>query len=157
MKKVILLILILSLPTTFISAQASSRVSQTLTAQTVSLNDVSYYASVYLGINTEAAAGSTARAALEEYFDFSKIESNTDPLTYADFAYFCTEAWNIKGGLMLRVTKAPRYAFLELQSLGYIPQNVQPTDLISGRDALTIITNCIDYSIEKNTINLDDY
>ncbi len=157
MKKITLLIIVLLLSNVFVFAQSSARVSQTLTANTVSLNDVSYYASVYLGINSEAAQGATARAALEEYFDFSKIESNTAPLSYKDFAYFCTEIWNIKGGLMLRLTKSPRYAFLELQNMGFIPLSTQPDDLISGREALTIITSCIDFSVEKNTVNLDDY
>ncbi len=155
MKKITIFILFFALFCTALSAQSAEKVTEMLEAETVSLADVAYFASTYLGISEDEVENEVALADLAAYVDLSKIGERADSLAYDDFAYFCTTTWNIKGGIMLRATKAPRYALRELQAMGYIPMSINPKAKVDGPEALTIITNCIDYSVMKETIDLD--
>lgn len=140
-----------------LSAQSADKVTEMLELKTVNLGDVAYFAATYFDIIEEDGTGVEAISQLEKHFQYSKISDEKANLRYDQFAYFCTQTWNIKGGLMLMATKAPRYAFKELQAMGYISQSVSPSDEINGVQALTIITSCIEYSEENETINLASF
>ena len=150
MKKVKIFTLFLMFFCVVVSAQSSDKVTEMIEAKTVSLDDVAYFAASYFGVIDEKDSGAEALLELEKNTQYVKI-SNSEILSYDDFAYFCTQTWNIKGGLMLMATKSPRYAFKELQSMGYVSQSIFPNDMVDGIQALTIMTNCIEFS-EENEI-----
>ncbi len=136
---------------TMLIAQSADKVTNLIEAKEVTLEEVAYFASTYLELTNEDVEDEYALEALKEKVQLDRISQNTTALTYADFAYFCTQVWDIDGGIMLSLTKAPRYAFRELQYKGYISSTKLPQENITGLEALTIITQCIDYSIENET------
>ncbi len=158
MKKICFFILILTLFCgVAVFAQSADKVTEMIESQTVTLTDVAYFASTYLSITGDEIEEDIALAAIEKHFPLSKIPRDDKNLNYAEFAYFCTQVWDIKGGIMLRITESPRYALRELQSMGFISSSKLPKNEISGTDALTIMSQCIDYSIEKGTIDLEAF
>ncbi len=138
-------------------AQSAENVTEMIEAETISLADVAYFASTYLGISSDEDKKEAALLALEEFVQFPRIKDQQASLKYDEFAYFCTQVWNIKGGVMLRLTNSPRYAFRELQTMGFISSNASPAGTINGLQALTIITQVIEYSIENETLSLDAF
>ena len=68
---------------------------------------------------------------------------STDSIPAVDAVYIFTKIWDIKGGLMYRITKgSPRYAFRQFQSDGIIDSTLEPNNLISGEKLLQIYTSC---------------
>ena len=55
------------------------------------------------------------------------------------------KTWKIKGGLMYSITKANRYAFRELQYLGFIAATEYPNKKPSGLEMLNLLTKCMEY------------
>ena len=149
MKKVKIFTLFFMFFCGIVSAQSADKVTKMIEAETVTLGDVAYFAASYFDLIDDNAENSEALIALEERVQYLKI-SNTEKLTYDDLAYFCTQTWNIKGGIMLMLTNSPRYAFRELQAKGYISNSIYPNDAINGVEALTIMTSCINYTEEKD-------
>ncbi len=157
MKKISFLVLIFIFFCSVLTAQSAEKVTMMIESQTVTISDIAYFAATYFGISEDEAESENALEALEEYVQFPKIDDKNASLTYEDFAYFCTQVWNIEGGIMLRLTKSPRYSFRELQSMGIIENGIQQKTLISGVEALTLMTKCIDFSVENETINFDSF
>lgn len=145
MKKIIIFTVFL-LITALLSAQSADKVTEILSAKTVSLPQVAYFATVYLGLGADEISNDNALVVLEDYIGFPSIKTSQEELSYEDFAYFCTRAWDIKGGVMYRITKAPRYALREFHALGFLLTNTDPTRAITGRDALTLMTKCAEYA-----------
>lgn len=152
MKKNVFLVLFLMTLYGSIFAQSADSVTELLIAKNVYLPQVSYFATVYLGLGSDEISYDDAVFLLEETIGFPEIKNPQEELTYKEFAYFCTRVWNITGTLMYRITKAPRYALRELKSLGYILPNTDPDTLVTGRDALTIMTKCAEYAEANNTL-----
>jgi hypothetical protein len=63
------------------------------------------------------------------------------PITMAGLSYLLMNVFNIKGGLMYRLAKIPRYAYRELKSLGYISGDVYSNQKVSGGQFLQILEN----------------
>ncbi len=139
------------------TAQTAESVTEMIEAETVSLTDVAYFAATYFDILEDENQKEQALAVLEEHMQFPKIEDKEKSLSYSEFAYFCTHTWNIKNGLMYKITQSPRYALKELQTLGYISSTITPSANVTGFEALTIISQCIEYSIENKTVNLRSF
>lgn len=155
MKKTIYCVLFLGIFCNFIVAQSADSVTELLIAENIYLPQVSYFATVYLGLGADEISYSDATTILDENIGFPEIKNPQDELTYKDFSYFCTRVWNIKGGLMYRITKAPRYALRELKALGYVSPNIDPNTLVTGRDALTIMTECAEYAEVNDTLEIE--
>ena len=155
MKKIKFFVLFFVVFCNIISAQSADKVTEMIEVQTVNLEEVAYFASSYYNIIDETEDNIVALTELKKYFQYDKITTPETALSYEDFAYFCTQTWNIKGGLMLMATKSPRYAFKELQFMGYIPQSIDPSTKIDGIQALTIMTNCIEFAEINQTIDFD--
>ncbi len=138
-------------------AQTAESVTEMIEAETVNLSDVAYFAAIYFDILEDENQNDQALAALEEHMQFPKIKDKEESLSYSDLAYFCTHAWNIKNGLMHKITQSPRYALKDLQALGYISNTINPSANVTGREALILITQCIEYSIKNETVNLRSF
>ncbi len=148
MKKTLILGLFFVFFSVILSAQSAEKVTQMIESQEVSLSEVAYFAATYFEFSEDEASNDDALVNLERHVQFSKINDSEVSLSYDEFAYFCTQVWDIKGGVMLRLTKSPRYAFRELQSMSFIGQSIDPHEKVAGIEALTIITQCIGYSEE---------
>ena len=65
------------------------------------------------------------------------------PVPYANLSYIYAQVWDVKGGIMYRLFKAaPRYAFKQLKYDGVLPANADPNHLVSGKEALDVLTMC---------------
>jgi hypothetical protein len=52
---------------------------------------------------------------------------------------------------MYSITKSPRYAFREMQSLGLIDYQKYPNQSLSGKEALNIMSKCITIYEKENS------
>ena len=85
-----------------------------------------------------------AVAALYEGGYIPFVEETDSPVPAVDLAYLYSRLWNIKGGLMYRITNgAPRYAFKQFQADGVLSSKQEPSDIVSGAKALSIYTSCV--------------
>jgi hypothetical protein len=71
---------------------------------------------------------------------YKNAEGET-PITMAGLSYLMMKVFDIKGGLMYRLAKNPRYAYRELKSLGYISGDVYSNQKVSGEQFLRILEN----------------
>ncbi len=138
-------------------SQSAQKVSEMVNAQTVSLLDVSYFAATYLNVVESTTSEEYSLNALERYARLSKIKDEQSALTYKDFAYFCMQVWDIKGGLFFALSESPRYAFRELQTMNIIHPLTQPNEIITGVEALSVMTRIIEHSEYDSTIDLMQY
>ncbi len=127
-----------------------------LESDVINAADVAYFAATYIFPENEDISNEEAYELVEQKIGLSKLSSNNTTLTYADFTYMCSKIWNVKTSIMSKILGSPRYAFKDLQGLGYLPKGKTPSDYVSGFDALTIITHCITYSELHSTISLED-
>lgn len=156
MKKIWITIIFVSF-SSLVFSQSAEKINDMIESDTVSLNDMAYLTATYLQLVENGTSEEESLTALDRYYGFSKISKNAEKLTYKDLAYFCMQVWDIKGGLFYTLTKSPRYAFIELQSKNIIPPTTQSNELVSGYDALCIITLITEYSERVGSINLEEY
>ena len=71
-------------------------------------------------------------------------------ISVSQFAYLCANSVNLIGGFFYTLFPSPRYAFKELQAKSIIPSSVDPSSVISGRNAIAVFNGCINYA-EKST------
>lgn len=124
-------------------SQSADSVTNILESQQVNYAQVSYFVAVHLELLPDGANEQQAMNVLT-LANISDIPENPyKPLTYKKFSQMCMNAWIKKGGLMYSITKSPRYAFREMQSLGLISLQKYPNQYLSGKEALNIMSKCI--------------
>ena len=65
------------------------------------------------------------------------------PVPYVNLSYIYAQTWNIKGGIMYRIFKsAPRYAFKQLKYDGILEKNIDPSRIVTGKEAVEIFNKC---------------
>lgn len=142
MKKIITILSIL-----FIGAAAYSQSAQVVTeiidAPKVTYGQICYLSAVSQNLISESASYEEAVKALADKGIISEQITPDTEITLSNLAYIYAQMFNIKGGLMFRLTKgSPRYAFKQMKSDGVISQNYDPSLILSGREALNIYTSC---------------
>lgn len=142
MKKIILLLLIAA--SAFCCyAQSAQKLTEVLTAEKVTYGDASWFIAVQSNLIDDTKSEKEAFDALSENGWFNKIDAEIDKnIVLKDFAYLCAKAFNIKGGVMYRITNAPRYAVRELKSMKIISNDAAPNASLSGRQMINILANC---------------
>ena len=125
----------------FIYSQSSEFVTKLLETEKATYGQVSYLIAVYQGFVPESASNIDAMNALyQEKQLLDRFEPN-EPITYKDLSFFLVRIWDVKGGLMFRITNgAPRYAFNQLKNDGVIPLKIDPNFYPSGIDVLNMYT-----------------
>lgn len=125
----------------FIYSQSSEFITKLLTTEKATYGQVSYLIAVYQGFVPETASNIEAMNALyQEKQLLDRVEPNA-PITYKDLSFFFARIWNVKGGLMFRITNgAPRYAFNQFKNDGIIPLKIDPCFYPSGIDVLNMYT-----------------
>ncbi len=146
MKKIIMGALFATVLTFAAGAQSAQKVSEIDESPAATYGQFSYLIATYSSTIDDSASYSYAFDTLKKTGDIDADLLSTDPVPLSVVAKICCDTWKINGSLMYKLTKAPRYAFRQLQALNIIPKTANPTTYPSGHQLLNIITRCIDFS-----------
>ncbi len=125
-------------------SQSADVITDLLESDKVSFGQVSYLAAVQMNLLDENDSYENAVKALVDNDIIPDLEEADTPIPLVDIAYIYSKLWDVKGGLMYRLTKgSPRYAFRQFQSDGIISSDADPAWLVSGANALSIFTSCV--------------
>ena len=130
--------------------QSADIVSKMIESESVTYEDVAYFCAINLGLANDNTSGEDALAALIDAKIVSMPKNPKANITYDAVANMCMKTWDIKGGLFYTITKSDRYAFKELQYLGFISSSENPKKLVSGTDVLNLITRCMEKTEVKD-------
>ena len=142
----ILFLSILLMLSCFCFGQSADFVSEMIESTAVTYEDAAYFCAINLELIQDDVSPADAVKALDDAKFFSMPKDSKISITYEVLANMCMRTWDIKGGLMYTITKANRYAFKEMQYLGFIPNNANPKSTVSGIQMLNLITRCIEQS-----------
>lgn len=139
------------------NAQSADVITEILESDEVTFGQVCYLSAVQQNLMNEDSTFSDAVQVLYENGQIPELYSESLSVPVIDVAYIFSYMWNIKGSLMLKLTKgSPRYVFKQLQSDGIIASSVQPKSYISGAQTLSLYTACLrkygDFDITKVTM-----
>lgn len=125
-------------------SQSADVITDLLESDKVSFGQVSYLAAVQMNLLDENDSYENAVKVLVDNDIIPDLEEADTPIPLVDIAYIYSKLWDVKGGLMYRLTKgSPRYAFRQFQSDGIISSDADPAWLVSGAKALSIFTSCV--------------
>ncbi len=125
-------------------AQSSQVITEILNTKNVTFGQVCYLSAVNQGLVKEKASFEECINALYEDDQLPVIVNPMTPVVLVDLAFLYAKIWDIKGGIFYRLTKgSPRYAFKQLKKDGVIGKNADPSDFISGVEALNLLTSCM--------------
>ena len=151
MKRIFSILLIL-FAGTFVFAQSANVITDILESDEATYGQVCYLSAIHQGLISEDA---TYEEAVEVLFARGQIPESVgayDTVYLANLAFIYVQIWpNIKGGLMFSLTNgSPRYAFKKLKSDGVISETTDPNEIVSGAQALNILTACMmEYGAEE--------
>lgn len=156
MKRIFSILLIL-FAGTFVFAQSANVITDILESDEATYGQVCYLSAIHQGLIAEDA---TYEEAVEVLFARGQIPESVgayDTVYLANLAFIYVQIWpSTKGGLMFTLTKgSPRYAFKKLKSDGVIPDNSDPNSVVSGRQALNILTTCMMEYGSDESMNMD--
>ena len=138
-------LLVLLFAGTVVFAQSADVVTDILEAEEVTYGQVCYLSAIHQGLISEEADYDKAVEILYNLGQIPEAVGAYDPVVMANLAFIYAQIWpEMKGGLMFKLTKgAPRYAFKQFKADGVIDENAQPDSVLSGVDALNILTSCM--------------
>lgn len=130
---------------TFAFAQSADVVTDILGAEEATYGQVCYLSAIHQGLISEDASYEEAVEALLNRGQIPEDVGAYDSVYMANLAFIYVQIWpDVKGGLFFRLTKgSPRYAFKKLKSDGIITENTDPNSIVSGPQALNILTACM--------------
>lgn len=126
-----------------IHAQSADVITEILDSEEVTFGQVCYISAVEQGLVSDRAGYKEAVDALVKNEQIPGTVDENAAAPIVDIAFIMSQIWDIKGGLMYRITKgSPRYSFKQFKSDGIIEPYIEPADLISGAKLLGIYTSC---------------
>ncbi len=143
MKK-IMVILFSSLLAASIYAQSADVITDILETKEVTAGQICYLTAVQLNYADDSSSYENAVSVMQEKGLLKADKAADSSISAVEIAYLFSKLWSVKGGLMYRITKgSPRYVFKQFQRDGVIKATVDPSALISGSEALSIYTACV--------------
>ena len=140
MKKNIICLLFLFIPFLFFS-QSNEKLSEILDSSEITYGQICYLSASAQGLIDDNASYSQAIQILFDKGQIPELVYENEPIVLANLAYIYAKLWNVKGGLMFRLTKgSPRYAFKQLKADSLIEKNLDPTTILTGQKALSLYT-----------------
>ncbi len=140
MKKFTIIISFLFL-TVSLSAQSAHIVTDILNSEKMTIGQACYLSAVSQGFISEDASFEDAILALVGQGQLSEIADPSEPAAIAKLSEIYTKMFDVKGGLFYRISGgSPRYAFKHLKSQGLISPSVDPSKILSGREAMNLFT-----------------
>ncbi len=127
-------------------AQSSEKLTEIISSETVTVGQIAYLAGTCGQGLDENEDYDTALAFLKDKGIVSNALEAQDEATASIAANIFMKNAGISGGLFYRIFGCDRYAFKELKNIGLIPQTVDPDMKISGRDAISILNDTLDYA-----------
>jgi len=126
-------------------AQSADVVTDILESEEVTYGQICYLSAIHQGLVDEDAAYEDAIQALYNQGQIPEELDSYASVYMANLAFIYAQIWpQIKGGLMFKLTKgSPRYAFKQFKADGIIPDKSDPNMVVSGSDALNILTACM--------------
>ena len=125
-------------------AQRADFVTRLITADKATYGEVCYLSAVYQGFVGENASYEDALHALVQKGQVNFRADVNGTVTLQELSWLMAKLWNIKGGLMYRVTKrSARYAFRQFKVDGILPATADPWKKASGSDVLNMYTACL--------------
>lgn len=142
MKKIFLIVLGL-----FISISAYSQsqdvITEILESSEATFGQVCYISAVMQSLVSDDTSYDDAVQAIYENGQISYIAESSQSVPLIDAAYIFSFMWNIKGGLMYKITNgAPRYVFKQFQADKILPYDAEPKQLVSGIEIMRMFTSC---------------
>ncbi|MBP3709308.1 MAG: hypothetical protein J6I73_02715 [Treponema sp.] len=142
MKKMFLFIFTFSL-SLFAFAQQASFVTEMIDAEKATYGEVSYLSAVYQGFVDELASYDEAVKALQKAGQIRADVNKDDNVSFRELSRIMAKLWDIKGGLMFRITKGSGwYAFRQFKIDGVISNDTNPSKKVSGVEVLNLYTAC---------------
>lgn len=124
-------------------SQSAEVVTDILNSDKVTFGQVCYLSAVHQGLVSDDCTYAQAIRTLYENGQVPVTGYEDTALPMVNLTYIFAQMWNIKGGLFYRIFHgAPRYAFKQMKADGVLPLNADPSNLISGQEALNIYTSC---------------
>ena len=143
MKKIMVLVFTFLLAAS-IYAQSADVITDILDTKEVTFGQICYLTAVQLDYTDENSSYENAVIVMQEKGLVKAGKNAESAIPAIEVAYLFSKLWTIKGGLMYRITKgSPRYVFKQFQRDGIIKSTIDPSELISGSDALSIYTACV--------------
>lgn len=143
MKKIIYTLFLLFAATAFY-AQSADVVTKILESSEVTFGQICYLSAVQQNLVNDNASFDDSVKALYENNQLPEEVYSETPVALVNLAFIYSKLWNIEGGLFYKLTGgSPRYAFKQLKADGVIPAKADPSDLVSGPQALNIFTACL--------------
>lgn len=142
MKKIFLIVLGL-----FISISAYSQsqdvITEILESSEATFGQVCYISAVMQSLVSDDSSYDDAVLAVYENEQLPYITESSQPIPLIDAAYLFSFMWDIKGGLMYKITNgAPRYVFKQFQADKIIPYDAEPNQIVSGIEIMRMFTSC---------------
>ena len=128
-------------------AQSADRIMDILNSETVTYGQASYLAATYLGLVSDEASDEEAISALiDNSIVKAKYMGNSEAaIPLANFCNICCGAWYVVDSIGYSTFKSPYYAWKELRAFKYIPSQYTQERIITGAEALNIVTRCIEH------------
>jgi len=142
-----------------IYAQSADVITDILDTKEVTLGQICYLTAVQLNYAEESSSYENAVSIMQEKGFLKSDKSADSTIPAEEIAYLFSKLWTVKGGLMFRLTKGSRrYVFKQFQRDGIIKATVDPMESISGSDALSIYTACVNtYSdFDMRKVSMED-
>lgn len=126
-------------------AQSADVVTDILESDEATYGQVCYLSAIHQGLISEEASYEDAVSVLLSKGQIPEDVGAYDSVYMANLAFIYVQIWpNIKGGLMFTLTHgSPRYAFKKLKSDGIITDDTDPNAVVTGAQALNILTACM--------------
>lgn len=142
MKKIFLIVVGL-----FISISAYSQsqdvITEILESSEATFGQVCYISAVMQSLVSDDSSYDDAVQAVYENEQLPYITESSQPIPLIDAAYLFSFMWDIKGGLMYKITNgAPRYVFKQFQADKIIPYDAEPNQIVSGIEIMRMFTSC---------------
>ncbi|MBO4534283.1 MAG: hypothetical protein J5726_11405 [Treponema sp.] len=139
-------------------AQSAQEITNILNTDEVTYGQVCYLSAIHQNLIAESDGYDDAIKVLYENGQLPELVSGHMEVYMQNLAYIYLQMWpDVKGGLFYKLTKgSPRYAFKQLKTDGIIPEDADPNSVVSGRDALNILTACMmTYGGEEECMSMD--
>ena len=131
----------------FISLSAYSQsqdvITEILESSEATFGQVCYISAVMQSLVTEDTTYDEAIQAVYQNGQLPTITESAQPIPLIDAAYLFSFMWDIKGGLIYKITNgAPRYVFKQFQADKILPYDAEPKQIVSGIEIMRMYTAC---------------
>ena len=144
MKKLFVLVALLSSFAGMCFGQSAEKVSEMLEKKETTLGDVSYFSAVSQELAKEKTSSEECFKILKDKGFFSESQKASDAATIGDVAFVCSKTFGIEESLMYKIFKNKRYAYRQIKALGMLSSSSQESDCASGNDILALFSECIE-------------